>query len=64
VSPLLDVNAKNGRRALGAKLAMAMDFSDYDRTPMFELNEMIWKRVRGARNDLALLISRSHSCSE
>jgi hypothetical protein len=64
VSPLVDVNAKNSRSAVGAKVSMAMDFSEYDRTPMFELNEVIWKSVRGANSEMPLPISRFHIRSE
>jgi hypothetical protein len=64
VSPLVDVNARNSRRAVGAKLSMSMDFSDYDRTPMFELNEIIWKSVRGVDSEMPLPISRFHFRTE
>jgi hypothetical protein len=43
---------------------LPMDFSDYDRTPMFELNEVIWKRVRGAKSEMPLHISRFHFRAE
>jgi hypothetical protein len=36
-----------------AKVSLSMDFSDYDLTPMFELNEIIWKSVRGATSEMA-----------
>jgi hypothetical protein len=58
--PQVDVNAKNGRGAPGAKVSLSMDFSDYDLTPMFELNEVIWKSVRGAASEMPLPISRFH----
>jgi hypothetical protein len=62
--PQVDVNARNSRRAVGAKVSMAMDFSDYDLTPMFELNEVIWKSVRGADSEMPLPISRFHFRTE
>jgi phospholipase C len=58
--PQVDVNARNTREAVGAKISMAMDFSEYDRTPMFELNEVIWKSVRGADSEMPIPISRFH----
>ncbi|MDO8539181.1 MAG: hypothetical protein Q7S40_01975 [Opitutaceae bacterium] len=58
--PQVDVNAVNTPRSPGARVSMAMDFSDYDRTPMFELNEVIWKSVRGADSEMPLPISRFH----
>jgi hypothetical protein len=58
--PQVDVNERNGPRAVGAKLSMEMDFSEYDRTPMFALNEIIWKSVRGADSEMPLPVSRFH----
>jgi len=58
--PEVDVNAKNSPRAPGAKVSLTMDFSEYDRTPMFELNEIIWKSVRGEHSEMPLPISRFH----
>jgi hypothetical protein len=34
--------------AWGARQSQQMDFSDVDRAPIFALNEIIWKSVRGA----------------
>ena len=59
-APLVDVNARNGRNAPGAKVSQAMDFSDYDRAPMFALNEVIWKSIHGADAEMPLPISRFH----
>jgi YVTN family beta-propeller protein len=56
----VDVNAVNSPRAPGAKVSLTMDFSEYDRTPMFELNEVIWKSVRGEHSEMPLPISRFH----
>jgi YVTN family beta-propeller protein len=60
VSPQVDVNARNGANAPGAKQSLLMDFSDYDRTPMFALNEIIWKSVRGEDSEMPLPVSRFH----
>ena len=62
--PQVNVDALNSPRAPGAKVSMAMDFSDYDLTPMFELNEVIWKSVRGAKSEMPLPISRFHFRTE
>ena len=59
-APLVDVNARNGRNAPGAKVSQAMDFSDYDRAPMFALNEVIWKSIHGAEAEMPLPISSFH----
>jgi YVTN family beta-propeller protein len=60
VPPLIDVNARNTATAWGARESLAMDFSDYDRTPEFELNEILWKSVRGAKSEMPLPIRRFH----
>ncbi len=43
----VDVNAKNLATAWGAAASAKMDFGDVDRAPMHQLNEIIWKSVRG-----------------
>jgi hypothetical protein len=58
--PQIDVNARNAKDAPGAKVSLTMDFSDYDLTPMFELNEVIWKSVRGVASEMPLPVSRFH----
>ena len=58
--PQVDVNAKNTMTAWGARQSLAMDFSEYDRTPMFELNEIVWKSVKGADSEMPLPVRRFH----
>jgi hypothetical protein len=58
--PQVDVDARNSPQAPGAKVSLSMDFSDYDLAPMFELNEVIWKSVRGAQSEMPLPVSRFH----
>lgn len=48
IEPQIDVNEMNSASAWGAKESLAMNWEDVDLTPMFELNEIIWKSVRGA----------------
>lgn len=60
LAPEVDVNAKNTELAWGAKESMAMDFSDYDRTPMFALNEIVWKSVKGPDSEMPLPVRRFH----
>lgn len=60
LAPMIDVNEKNTMNAWGAKKSMEMDFSDYDRTPMFALNEIIWKSVKGADSEMPLPVRRFH----
>ncbi|HZT31513.1 MAG TPA: alkaline phosphatase family protein [Bryobacteraceae bacterium] len=48
VAPRLDVQEKNTLLSWGAKESLAMDLDDVDRAPMFALNEILWKSVKGA----------------
>jgi hypothetical protein len=61
VPPQVDVNTMNTAVAWGARKSLAMDFSDYDRAPEFELNEIIWKSVRGANSEMPLPVHRFHA---
>jgi YVTN family beta-propeller protein len=58
--PRINVNAVNLASAWGAQESLAMDFSDYDRTPMFALNEIIWKSVKGPNSEMPLPIRAIH----
>jgi hypothetical protein len=58
--PQADINQLNAANAWGAQASLAMDFSDYDRTPMFELNEIVWKSVRGPDSPMPLPVRRHH----
>ncbi len=58
--PQADVNARNTATAWGARQSLAMDFSDYDRAPEFELNEIIWKSVKGPASRMPLPLRRFH----
>jgi YVTN family beta-propeller protein len=58
IAPKIDVNAKNTQLAWGAKASMAMDLSEPDRAPMFELNEIIWKSVKGPNSEMPLPVHR------
>jgi YVTN family beta-propeller protein len=43
----IDVTAMNTERTFGALRSAKMDFSDYDRVDEFELNEILWKSIKG-----------------
>ncbi len=43
----IDLDAKNGNLAYGAERSSKMDFSEYDRIEDFELNEILWRAVKG-----------------
>jgi hypothetical protein len=43
----IDVQAKNSPLAYGAERSSKMDFSEYDRIDDFELNEILWRSIKG-----------------
>ena len=60
LKPLIDIQEKNIATAWGARESAAMDFTEFDRTPMFDLNEIIWKSVKGADAEMPLPVHRFH----
>jgi YVTN family beta-propeller protein len=44
----IDLNTKNTPAAYGARRSARMDFSEYDRVDDFELNEILWRAIKGA----------------
>ena len=60
MQPLVDVNVKNTKLAYSAKKSSKMDFSDVDKTPMFALNEIIWKSIKGADSPVPPPVHRVH----
>jgi len=60
LEPQVNINALNPSHAWGAQASLAMDFSEYDRTPMFELNEIVWKSVKGAESEMPRPVRRFH----
>jgi len=42
------LDEKNGADAYGAAASLAMNFVQADMTPEYELNDIIWRSVRGA----------------
>ncbi|MBA3440534.1 MAG: beta-propeller fold lactonase family protein [Pyrinomonadaceae bacterium] len=64
LKPLVNVDEKNTPLAWGAKESLEMDFSDVDLTPMFELNEIVWKSVRGAQSEMPLPVHRFRFASD
>jgi Phosphoesterase family len=47
IKPLIDVNVKNTKDTYGAKQSSKMNFTEVDRAPMYALNEIIWKSIKG-----------------
>jgi hypothetical protein len=58
ISPTIDVNEKNTQLAWGGKASMEMDLDEVDKAPMFALNEIIWKSVKGADSEMPVPIHR------
>jgi YVTN family beta-propeller protein len=54
----IDINELNSPTAWGAEESLKMDFSSFDLTPMFALNEIIWKNARGPDSEMPLPVSR------
>ena len=44
------LDEKNGAGAWGAAASVAMNFEEADMTPEYELNEIVWKSIRGAHS--------------
>jgi phospholipase C len=55
----IDLNAKNTPLAYGAERSMKMDFSEYDRIDDFELNEILWRAVKGKDAPLPPAVRRA-----
>lgn len=49
----IGIHARNKASAWGSQRSLDIDFSDFDRTPMFALNEIIWKNVKGPDSNAA-----------
>jgi YVTN family beta-propeller protein len=45
--PRIDINAVNTKLAYGAERSSKMDFSDVDLADDFELNEILWRAIKG-----------------
>ncbi len=58
--PEVDVNAKNTPASPGAAESAQMDFSDYDLIPMFALNEILWRSVKGDSVPMPLPVRSFH----
>ncbi len=58
INPRIDVNERNSQHAWGAKESMEMNLDEIDQAPMFALNEIIWKSVRGANSPMPVPVHR------
>jgi hypothetical protein len=55
----IDLEAKNTRLAYGAERSMKMDFTEYDKIDDFELNEILWRAVKGVDAPLPPAVRRA-----
>jgi len=44
----IDLGATNSKTTYGAQRSARMDFSEYDKVDDFELNEILWRSIKGA----------------
>ena len=55
----INLQALNEQTAYGAERSQKMDFSEYDRIDDFELNEILWRAVKGADAPLPPAVRRA-----
>jgi YVTN family beta-propeller protein len=55
----IDLDAVNKATAYGAARSAKMDFTEYDRIDDFELNEILWRHVKGANAPLPPAVRRA-----
>ncbi len=56
----IDLKLKNGMAAYGADRSAKMDFSDYDLVDDFELNEILWRSIKGKDTPLPPAVAGNH----
>jgi YVTN family beta-propeller protein len=59
VAAEIDVEAVNPKTAYGAARSARMDFSEYDRVDDFELNEILWRSIKGVDAPLPPAVRRA-----
>lgn len=59
VAARIDVDALNQPTAYGAERSSRMDFSEYDRIDDFELNEILWRAIKGVDAPLPPSVRRA-----
>jgi hypothetical protein len=48
----IPLDETNGADAYGAAASLAMNFAEADMTPEYELNDIVWRSVRGAHSPM------------
>jgi YVTN family beta-propeller protein len=59
VAAQVDLNKKNEKNAYGRERSDKMDFTEYDRIDDFELNEILWRAVKGKDAPLPPAVRRA-----
>ena len=57
--PQIDLNQVNAPTAYGAERSMKMDFDEYDKIDDFELNEILWRSLKGPDAPLPPAVRRA-----
>ncbi len=57
--PRIDLNQVNAPTAYGAERSMKMDFDEYDKIDDFELNEILWRSIKGQDAPLPPAVRRA-----
>jgi hypothetical protein len=57
--PRIDLNQVNALTAYGAERSMKMDFEEYDKIDDFELNEILWRSIKGKDAPLPPAVRRA-----
>jgi hypothetical protein len=55
----VNLDEKNTRKDYGAQRSEKMDWSDYDRIDDFELNEILWRSIKGRNAQLPAPVRRA-----
>ncbi|HLQ43922.1 MAG TPA: hypothetical protein VK137_04270, partial [Planctomycetaceae bacterium] len=55
----IDLQAVNEALAYGAERSNQMDFSEYDRIDDFELNEILWRAIKGVNAPIPPAVRRA-----
>jgi hypothetical protein len=58
-SPRIDLNEINAQTAYGAERSSKMNFDEYDKIDDFELNEILWRAVKGKDAPLPPAVRRA-----
>jgi YVTN family beta-propeller protein len=55
----IDLEAKNTKKSYGAQRSRRMDFSEYDLVDDFELNEILWRSIKGIEAPIPPTVRRA-----